>query len=87
VSTSAELLTSATRSEEVARGRYGEGVGTVLDLLTAQTALADARAQAVLARWSWYASLAQLSRDTGVLGPHGETRLPLTPDPARDPGR
>jgi outer membrane protein TolC len=87
VSTSAELLTSATQSQEVARGRYAEGVGTVLDLLTAQTALADARAQAVLARWSWYASLAQLSRDTGVLGPHGETRLPLTPDPARDPGR
>jgi outer membrane protein TolC len=83
VATSAELLTSATRSEEVARGRYAEGVGTILDLLTAQTALADARAQAVLARWSWYGSLAQLSRDAGVLGPRGETRLPLTSNPLR----
>jgi len=87
VATSRELLASATRSEEVARGRYGEGVGTVLDLLTAQTALADARAQAVLARWSWSASLAQLSRDTGVLGPNGETRLPLTPETAPRPER
>jgi outer membrane protein TolC len=82
VSTAAELLASATQSEEVARGRYAEGAGSILDLLTAQTALADARAQSVLARWQWYASLAQLSRDTGVLGPHGETRLPLTLDPS-----
>ncbi|GLC25377.1 TolC family protein [Roseisolibacter agri] len=87
VGTSAELLASATQSEQVARGRYAEGVGSILDLLTAQTALADARAQAVLARWQWYASLAQLSRDTGVLGPTGETRLPLTSVPSRDSDR
>lgn len=87
VGTAAELLASATQSEEVARGRYAEGVGSILDLLTAQSALADARAQAVLARWQWYASLAQLSRDTGVLGPAGETRLPLTTVPSRDTDR
>ena len=78
VATSAELLTSATRSEEVAEGRYVEGVGSILDLLTAQSVLADARAQSVLARWTWYAVLAQLARDTGVLGPHGEPNLTLT---------
>lgn len=79
VATAGELLTSATRSEEVARGRYAEGVGSILDLMTAQSALADARAQAIQSRWTWYAALAQLSRDAGVLGPHGEPNLTLTP--------
>ncbi len=84
VATSAELLTSAVQSEEVARGRYAEGVGSILDLLTAQSALADARAQSVLSRWTWYASLAQLSHDAGVLGTRGEPNISLTPVP---PGR
>lgn len=79
VATSAELLTSAVQSEEVARGRYAEGVGNILDLLTAQSALADARAQSVLSRWTWYASLAQLSHDAGVLGTKGESNISLTP--------
>jgi outer membrane protein TolC len=79
VSTSAELLSSAVQSEEVARGRYAEGVGSILDLLTAQSALADARAQAVLSRWTWYASLAQLSHDAGILGTHGEPNINLSP--------
>jgi len=78
VATSAELLASATQSEEVARGRYAEGVGSILDLLTAQGALADARAQAVQSRWAWYAALAQLARDAGTLGPRGEPNLTLT---------
>ena len=80
VATSTDLLTSATQSEEVARGRYAEGVGSILDLLTAQTALSDARAQAVQSRWTWYAALAQLSRDAGVLGTRGQPNLTLTPD-------
>jgi len=80
VATSADLLASATRSEEVARGRYAEGVGSILDLLTAQSALADARAQAIQSRWTWYAALAQLARDAGVLGTRGEPNLTLTPD-------
>lgn len=79
VATSAELLASAVQSEDVARGRYAEGVGSILDLLTAQSALADARAQSVLSRWTWYASLAQLSHDAGVLGTRGEPNITLTP--------
>ena len=79
VATAGDLLTSAVRSEEVARGRYAEGVGSILDLLTAQSALADARAQAILGRWTWYAALAQLARDAGVLGTRGEPNLTLTP--------
>ena len=79
VTTAANLLASATQSEEVARGRYAEGVGSILDLLSAQNALADARAQAVQSRWTWFTALAQLSRDAGVLGTAGETHLKLTP--------
>jgi len=66
----------------VARGRYAEGVGSIIDLLTTQSALADARAQAIQSRWTWYFALAQLARDAGVLGTRGEPNLTLTPAPA-----
>jgi outer membrane protein len=71
VKTSKVLLKSATESEQVAMGRYKEGVGTVLDLLSAQAALAGARAQEIQARSDWFAALAQLSHDTGRLQPDG----------------
>lgn len=80
VTTSVELLASATQSEQVARGRYAEGVGNILDVLTAQGALADARAQSVQARWAWYAAVAQLARDAGALAPGGPAGLRFTPD-------
>ena len=78
--TANDLITSATQSSEVALGRYKAGVGSVLDLLSAQTALADARAQQVLARLEWNTSLAQLARDAGVLDPRGGSSLRLTQD-------
>ncbi len=74
--TSDVLLTSATRNEVAARARYRGGVGTIVDLVTAQTALANARAQQAQARWVWATALAQLSHDVGVLGPRGQT-LPI----------
>jgi outer membrane protein len=78
VRTSADLLASATESEQVARGRYTEGVGSIIDLLVAESALASARAQAVQARWQWRTALAQLAHDVGLLGIHGESLAPLT---------
>jgi outer membrane protein len=66
----------------VALGRYKAGVGSVLDLLTAQAALADARAQQVLARLEWNTSLAQLAHDAGVLDERGGSSLRLQPDSA-----
>ncbi len=80
VTTSVNLLASATQSEQVARGRYAEGVGSMLDVLSAQGALADARAQAVTARWTWYSALAQLARDAGTLSPAGATGLRSSSD-------
>ena len=90
VATADDLLASAQQSVQVAAGRYREGVGSIIDLLTAQTALANARSQQVQARWQWYTSLAQLARDAGVLTVRGEapfafsadsTSRPLPPNP------
>jgi outer membrane protein len=64
----------------VALARYRAGVGSVLDLLSAQSALADARAQRVLAHLQWNTSLAQLAHDAGILDPQGGSTLRLAPD-------
>lgn len=77
IKTTRELVTSAQQSEEMALGRYKEGVGNILDLLSAQRALAMARAEQINARLSWFITLAQLAHDVGVLGLQGDN--PLTP--------
>ena len=69
VGSARDLLASARQSAEVADGRYKAGVGSILDLLTAQTALANARAQEVQARANWLLSITSLAHDTGSLGP------------------
>ena len=82
VATADDLLASAQQSVQVAAGRYREGVGSIIDLLTAQTALANARAQQVQARWQWYTSLAQLARAAGVLSVRGDTPFVFSADSA-----
>jgi len=80
VRTSRDLLESATESEQVALGRYKAGAGSLLDLLTAQAALASARAQAIQARFSWNSALAQLAHDVGILGLDGSSPLRMQTD-------
>jgi outer membrane protein TolC len=80
VKSSTDLLTSAQSNYDVALGKYKQGVGAILDLLTAEAALASARATEAQARWTWYADLAQLSHDAGVIGIHGEMPIQLTSD-------
>jgi outer membrane protein TolC len=75
--TTDDLIASAAQSEEVTLGRYKEGVGSILDLLSAQKALAMARAEQINARLAWFIALAQLAHDAGVLGLHGDN--PLAP--------
>lgn len=88
VRTTRDLLASAEQSEVVARERYKEGVGSIVDLLIAQSALASARAEAVDARWTWRSSLAQLAHDVGVLNARGDTSFSsLTPAPDVRPDR
>jgi len=71
VRTTRDLLASALQSAEVADGRYRAGVGSILDLLTAQSALADARSQEAQARSLWFLAMAQLAHATGALTPGG----------------
>lgn len=64
---SSDLVLSAEQSERVALGRYKAGVGTVLDLLTAQTALANARLQRIQAGLDWHVYRATLAQTVGAL--------------------
>jgi outer membrane protein TolC len=79
VGTAEELLTSATESAAAARGRYQGGVGSLLELLNAENALAAARAQRIQARLGWQAAAVQLARDAGILDLQGGSRLRLAP--------
>lgn len=79
VQASVELLTAARQSSEVAVGRYREGVGTIVDVLLARSALATARAAEVQARWQWRIALAQLAHDVGALDTRGRPNIPLRP--------
>ncbi|HYO27148.1 MAG TPA: TolC family protein, partial [Azonexus sp.] len=65
--TTADLVASAEQSERVALGRYKAGVGTVLDLLTAQSALAAARLQRIQAALDWFVYRATLAQAVGAL--------------------
>ena len=69
VSAAADLVTSAGESYELSLGRYRAGVGNVLDLLTAQTALTQARAQQIQARLRLNVSKLALARAVGTLDP------------------
>jgi len=67
VRTTRDLLQSAQQSFEVVSARYKAGVGSILDVLTSESALASARAQEAQARTDWFLSMAQLAHDTGSL--------------------
>ncbi len=90
VATAKDLLDSATESEKVALGRYKEGVGSIIDLLTAQAALASARAQEIQARTNWLVSVASLANATGSIGPIPDLHVgaqsapPAPPAPASE---
>lgn len=61
------LLTSATKSEQVALERYRAGVGSITDLLTAQAQLADARQQQIQSHYNWLIAKADMLRALGCL--------------------
>jgi len=63
----ADVVASAAESEKVSLGRYKSGVGTILDLLVAQSALANARQQQVQANFGWSIARATLAQSIGIL--------------------
>lgn len=67
IRTAADLVASAEASERVALGRYKAGVGTIIDVLNAQSALASARVQRIQAALDWHVSRATLARAVGTL--------------------
>ena len=67
VRSSTDLVTSATQSERAALGRYKAGVGSILDVLTAQSALASARLQNIQAVFNWYLAKVALAQAMGKL--------------------
>lgn len=69
VDTSAAQLKSAQQAMEVSNARYKSGLNTILDVLSAQTALANARVQQVQARLDWVAGRAALGHAVGGLAP------------------
>lgn len=77
VTAAGEELASAQQSSDVAQGRYREGVGTIVDVLLARSALVSARADDIQARWEWQTALAQLAHDTGSLDRLGRPNIPL----------
>lgn len=67
VKSAKDLVASAVQSERVALGRYKAGVGNLLDLLTAQSALASARMQNIQAIYNWRIAKAALAQAMGRL--------------------
>jgi outer membrane protein len=63
----AALSKTAEENEEVALGRYQAGVGTIVDVLTAQTAAATARQVRISAELAWHVARAQLAFALGRL--------------------
>ncbi len=85
VTASEDLLISATESAAAARARYRGEVGSLLELLNAERALADARAQYIQAQVRWQTQLVQLAHDAGMLQLDGSAPLRLTPIPSALP--
>ncbi len=67
VRTAQDLVASANASYELALGRYKAGVGTILDLLNAQSALSSAKQQYIQSRYTWYVMKANLAKTMGKL--------------------
>jgi outer membrane protein len=74
----AKLVQTAASNQDVALGRYQSGVGTILDLLTAQTANASARQLRIEAELGWQVARAQLTLALGRL----TSAQPLSSDAA-----
>jgi len=65
--TSAAQLKSAQQAADVSNARYKNGLDTILDVLSAQTTLANARVQQVQARLDWAAARTALGHAVGGL--------------------
>lgn len=61
-------LAAAAEQYRVALEQYKAGTNSILDVVSAQSSLADARAQQASAMQGWYTSLANLTYAIGIAG-------------------
>lgn len=75
--TSDAQLKSAQQAADVTQARYKNGLGSILDVLSAQATLANARVQEVQARLNWFAAQAAMGHAMGGLdAPKTDQELP-----------
>ena len=67
ITTAQDLYDSAQQSYQVSLAGYKQGVGSILDLLAAQSALENGRLQIVQSKAQWLTSIVQFAHDTGTL--------------------
>lgn len=80
--TSQDLIKSATEFKDVALGRYKEGIGTILDVLSAQSQYSSALQSHTQARFNLLTSRIDLVRAVGILDletMNAEKSTPLAP--------
>jgi outer membrane protein len=63
------FLEAAEEQYVVALEQYKYGTNTILDVVSAQSSLADARARLQNGFQQWYTSLANLAYSTGIISP------------------
>lgn len=67
LTTTEKIMKSATEADLAALDKYKQGAGSILDLLTADTQLANARQQRILAQYTWIIDRNDLIRALGLL--------------------
>lgn len=67
LASSAALLKSATLAAKVSEARYAKGLDSILDLLTAQATLSNARASRIQTELDYYSALSALGHAVGGL--------------------
>ncbi len=67
VNASRDLVASASEAHRAALARYRAGLGSLIEVLNAQSTLADARQQEAAARFNWHRARVSLIKSSGVL--------------------
>lgn len=67
VNASQSVVASAGEAHRAALARYKAGLGSLIDVLNAQSTLADARQQEASTRYNWWRARLALARTSGIL--------------------
>lgn len=67
-------LAAAVEAQRLQAARFAQGAATTVEVVDAETALANARSQAVIGRYQYLVAWMALSREVGALPVHAEAR-------------